>query len=197
MQNGNNSIYSGLALNQSSSGTFTVNYYDNPAPATSCQNNQLSNATHWIIYPAPPTGNPCNTITFAKLDATNDMVANVNQTKANGRAERSAAISTPSKAVSLPKVRVDGDWDDGFVVANYNGVAANITVNFYNATGTANSSPVYAISSNQHLTFYGATIPANFNGSVVVTSNQPVVVMVNSSKIGAGDFQGSYPGIHR
>ena len=196
IQNNNNGNVAGLTLSRTGAGDFTVRYYRGDTGAN-CTNQLALTNNPQIIYPAPP-GALCPTLLAAKFEAGSPMAANVNQLKTSGYAATYAAIATPSKVAIVTKVRKDSGWNDAFVIANFNSVAANVTVNLYNADGTFNSTIInsQAVAVNAHLIVLGQ-IPAGFNGSAVVTADQPVAVSVNSLQSGAGDALGSYPANHR
>lgn len=133
------------------------------------------------------------------------MVANVNQLKPGISATTYAAIDNPSRQVIVSKVwRGAADntgWSDGFVIANYNNVPANVFVRLYNASnGSVHSTVGYTISALQSQIILG-TVPTNFTGSAVITSDQPIAIMANSYYPGGNantrDVLGSYPATHR
>ncbi|MFZ4664691.1 MAG: S8 family serine peptidase, partial [Caldilineaceae bacterium] len=197
VQNNNSSYFSGFALSRTAAGSFDIRYY-NKDTGVVCLNQFTLTNNPQIIHPAPPIGNPCPTVILAKVDSLSPMVGNVNQLKTGVGATTYAAITNPSRIAIIAKVRADSGWSDGFVIANYNSVTANVTVQLYNANGTFNSTPInnQALNANRSLIVHG-TLPANFNGSAVITANQPVAVIANSSYSGAGDILGSYPANHR
>lgn len=86
------------------------------------------------------------------------------------------------------------------MIANYNGVAAAVTVQFYNANGTLNTAQSYTVNARQSVNIFGA-VPTNFIGSAVITSDQPIAVLANSYYPAGGlttrDVIGSYPATHR
>lgn len=201
VQNNNNGIYSGLALRRTGGGNFDVRYYRpnaDPTPTAECTNQIDLAGNPLILFPAPPAGNPCPTILAAKLDADSTMVANINQLKTGGQATTYAAISTPKQTAIVAKVRRGNGWNDGFVIANFNTVAVNVTVSLYNADGSFNSTPVnnQSLGVNRNLVVFGQ-LPILFIGSAVITANQPIVVSANSLYTGAGDILGSYPATQR
>jgi hypothetical protein len=206
IQNNNSTWQSGLAL---SSYVTPPNFYVryNPTGGTQCFQETPPPAptpepNPRIIFPAP-SGAGCPLTPMARFQSNGAMTANVNQLQGavNGNgATTYAAISMPSKTVSIAKVRRDA-WSDGFVIANFNASAATVTVRIYNADGTENSSsPIYntTLGAEQSVTILGQ-IPVNFNGSAEVNATLPVAVSVNSLRTGAGsgDTIGSYPGNHR
>lgn len=197
VQNNNGGTLTGLTLSRTGAGDFTVRYYRGDNGGNCTNQGPLTNNPQ-IIYPAPPGGTSCPTILAAKFEAGSTMAANGNQLKTSGLATTYAAIAAPSKVAIVAKVRKDSGWNDGFVIANFNSVAANVTVKLYNADGTLNSTPInsQAVAVNANLVVLGQ-IPAGFNGSAVVTTDQPVAVSVNSLQSGAGDALGSYPANHR
>ena len=205
IQNNNGTWQSGLAL---SSYVTPPNFYVryNPTGGTQCFQETPPPASTpepnpRIIFPAP-SGAGCPVTPIARFQSNGAMTANVNQLQGGVTgATTYAAITMPSKTVSIAKVRRDDGWFDGFVIANFNASAATVTVKIYNADGTENgSSPIYntTLGAEQSVTILGQ-IPANFNGSAVINATLPVAVSVNSWKSGggSGDTIGSYPGNHR
>ena len=203
VQNNNASNLSGLVLNRINAGTFNVRYYNKDTGAE-CANQLSLGSNPQVIYPAlplptPPATSPCPTVMSAKFDSGSVMVANVNQLKTGSNAATYAALSSASKVAIVAKVRTDNNWGDGFVIANYNSVAANITVRLYNADGTLNATPInnQSLGANRLKIVLLGDIPANFNGSAVITADQPVAVTANSLQSGGGDILGSYPANQR
>jgi hypothetical protein len=199
IQNSNAGWLTGLNLSRTGGGTFDVRYYrsDNGVECT----NQLGLTNNpQTIYPAPPAGNPCPVTPLARLQVSSaDMVAAVNQLQGTANAATYLAIAAPARTAIVAKVRRDSGWSDGFVIGNFSGATANVTVRLYNASGTLNSTPFnnVALGNNRNLTVLGQ-IPVGFNGSAVVTADQPVAVQANSMfASGSGDVIGSYPATHR
>jgi len=205
IQNNNNGWLSGLALYRTGAGSFDIRYYRHDTGAE-CSNTLGIGNNPYTIYPAPPLGNPCPTTPNARLQAGSTLVANVNQLQGSVSATTYAAIANPSRQVIIGKVwRNTGStgWSDAFVIANYNGGNAAVTVRFYNADGTINSTLNYTVGPLQSLTIAGQ-VPTNFPngiGSAVITSDQPVAVMANSYYPAGGattrDVIGSYPATTR
>ena len=199
VQNNNSAIYSGLVLRRTGGGTFDVRYYRGDT-GVECASQLGLTGNPQVIYPAPPAGNTCPSILAARLQAGSTMVANVNQLKTGGQATTYAAIANPSRTAIVAKVHRGSGWNDGFVIANFNAVTANVTVRFYNADGSINNNgtPInnQPLVANANLVVLGQ-IPATFNGSAVITSDQPIAVSANSMYTGAGDIIGSYPATKR
>jgi hypothetical protein len=180
VQNNNSGYFTGLALSRTAAGSFDIRYYNKDTGAVRVNQFTLTNNPQ-IIHPAPPTGNPCPTVILAKVDSLSPMVGNVNQLKTGVGATTYAAITNPSRVAIIAKVRRDSGWGDAFVIANYNSVTADITVQLYNANGTFNSTPINNQPLNANNSRIVGTFPANFNGSAVITADQPVAVIANSS----------------
>ena len=197
---------SGLATYRLGGSSVTTSFYpqinNNPC-------HQFASVTNnpWAQYPAIPSGTSCPTTPLTQFVANGGttMVANVNQLLPGTSATNYAAIANPSRQVIVSKVwrgaANNTGWSDGFVIANYNSVPANVTVRFYNAgDGSVSSTTGYMIGALQSQIILG-TVPINFTGSAVITSDQPIAVMANSYFPGGGattrDVLGSYPATHR
>lgn len=200
--NGNPVWQSGLALTRSSSSSsFDLRYYKaDTGGECANQTNQTSNPL--VVFPAPlsnPTG--CGLVpngVFKVNDGSITMAANVNQLVSGANnATTYAAISQPQKTAIIPKLITNNGWSDAFVIQNTATLGANVTIKYYNASGSLNS-----IATTIVYTKYSAVIvpPANFNGSATVIADQPIAVSVNSYKNGNSgtlDIIGSYPATHR
>jgi len=196
IQNNNSGNLAGLTLSSTGGSNFGLYYYY--TLGTLCSNPTGLTNNPLIVYPAPAAGNPCPTTPPGKFLNSVAMVANVNQLKTNSNAATYAAISTPKNTAIIAKVRRVTGWDDGFVVANFSGNTATVTVNLYYTNGTFHSTIVnQLLSNNTNLVVFGQ-IPVGFDGSAVVSATQPVAVIANSLRTGfAGDVLGSYPATHR
>jgi hypothetical protein len=201
IQNNNNGFSSGLVLSRSGDGAFDVRYYHNSAGNECSSQTDLTNNPQ-VIYPAPPAPNNCPTVVLGKFQFSSQtqspMTANINQLKTGGLASTYAAIASPAKTAIVARLRRTDNWNDGFVVANFNAATALVTVQLYNIDGTLHSTPISndSLGANRSLTVLGQ-IPSGFLGSAVVTASEPVVVTVNALAPGSGDVIGSYPASHR
>lgn len=196
IQNYNSNWVSGLAVNRINGNNFTLAVY-NSGSTTPCYQPAAITSNPWTQYPAVPGGTSCLTTALATFSANSNgtLVANVNQLQSTTSATTYAAVAAPAKTAIIAKAWRNSSWTDGFVVANFNGVGASVTVAFYKTDGSLNSTPVtYSVGAKGSLIIFA---PTNFTGSAVVTADQPIAVSVNSLHTGSGDTIGSYPATHR
>ncbi len=192
---------SGLSLQNVSNNTQTLNasYYVRSGAACGSANYPNVGAYRpYIVNPFPPS---CpDIIEGATLTGPDRVTAMLNQLRpTNSYASTYTAIATPGKTIYLPFWLKQSGWVPGLAVYNPNNQSASVTVRYYNADGSLNSSPPSQATIAAHgvAIFYNTPSAASFSGSAVVTSNQPVAAVLNhSSSSSGGDGLMTYEGLH-
>ena len=96
-------------------------------------------------------------------------------------------------------------YNSGFQVQNLEGTDANITIQFYDRSGTAVTTVTDTVPANTNNTYFpltnlgneGASVPAGFDGSVVIASDKKVASITNILGSDGSDplaFGASYKG---
>ncbi|MFN8453153.1 MAG: peptidoglycan DD-metalloendopeptidase family protein [Anaerolineae bacterium] len=192
---------SGLSLQNVSNNTQTLSasYYVRSGAACGSANYPNVGAYRpYIVNPFPPS---CpDIIEGATLSGPDRATSHVTINSGPPTAMLPpTAIATPGKTVYFPFWLKQSGWVPGLAVYNPNNQSASVTVRYYNADGSLNSSPPSQATVAAHgvAIFYNTPSAASFSGSAVVTSNQPVAAVLNhSSSSSGGDGLMTYEGMH-
>lgn len=146
------------------------------------QSHSINPSASYVFY-TPNSGLPIGTLTSARIESNQNIVALVNEQNNYHRAASYTAFSSGSLTVSLPIVlKRYYNYNTSVTCQNIGGSSTNMTIKYSNlATSTQ-----YSIPANGTALFYqpmDAGIPNGFNGSATVTSSsQPIVCVTNEDQ---------------
>jgi hypothetical protein len=205
IQNYNSNWISGLALQNASSSTNTLNVYFYNQGGSQCDPDTYSNvpAYHTRTDALPPGNPPCSSIASARITGGALPVAlTVNQSLPGSlHIADYPGVHNPGQAVTI-----------GLYFKQYNGLSSGIvvknvsssqsltfTLRFYNFDGSWHSTPVVNQVLNPNQIYSTNNLPGGgaFIGSAVLTASRPVAVQVNHFRSIPGDGLMSNTGIHR
>jgi hypothetical protein len=114
-----------------------------------------------------------------------------------------AALLLALMAMAVPgaSAQMGITWSTGFQVQNLSASTANISITFYQQSGTALTPFSDTVAANGSKTYSvlngtaGPSVPAGFNGSAVISADQPVAAILNILGSGPGAYGGSASGI--
>jgi hypothetical protein len=100
-----------------------------------------------------------------------------------------AALLVAMMALAVPgaNAQLNITWSTGFQVQNLSASTANISITFYQQSGTALTPFSDTVAANGSKTYSvlngtaGPSVPAGFNGSAVISADQPVAAILNIS----------------
>ncbi len=166
-----------------SMGQFTTRYYNvdgSVCGAKSWLNNNIAAHKLFNLIPMPPDGNGCiDPVVAAKIDGHGqNWIGWINQ-RSKYSVSTYEAIGEGSQAIKIPYWHNTGTWDTGLSIQNLANTATTVTITYYNANGSYNTTRRVDLKANGRKT-YGWDKPThNFHGSALVTSDNPIVVTVN------------------
>lgn len=138
------------------------------------------NASASAVFYTPASGVPVGTLTSAKIESTQPVVAIVNTANSYNRASTYAAFASGSTKVSAPIVlKRYYNYNTSVTCQNIGTSATDITITYSNGATSTQS----GVAANGTALFYQPNetgLSDGFNGSATITSSgQPIVCVVN------------------
>jgi len=204
-----------VAQNTTSQSNVQVNttYYSTSGSAYGPYTTSLGSQASGTVCQANVTSLPSGTAYSARITASQPVAIIVNQDNANWGGAGNQVMSYSgalykTNTVSLPYMlnsysSYGHNWNSGIQIQNAGTGTTNVTISFYNPSGTLLSSySLGSINSYQTKGVYlpSVGLPANFIGSAVVSSSlYPVVAVGNASCSSgcSGDTSQTYNGVNR
>lgn len=146
------------------------------------QTHDIASASSYVFF-TPSSGLPSGTLTSAKIESNQNIVALVNENNVYGRAASYTAFASGSTTVSVPIVmKRYYNYNTSVTCQNVGVAATNMTITYSNAaTTTLNSIPANGIALFYQPTDVG--VANGFNGSASITSSgQPIVCITNEDQ---------------
>ena len=205
IQNYNGNWISGMALQNASSSTNTLNVYFYNDNGTQCDPDTYSSVPAYYsrIDALPPGNPPCSSVASALITGgTLPVSATVNQSLPGSlHAADYLGVNNPGRTVTIPLYfKQYNGLSSGIVVKNVSGSQSlTFTIKFYNSNGSLHSTPVQNQTLGANRIYVSNALPSGgtFVGSAVVTASRPIALEVNHYRSIAGDGLMSNVGIHR